>query len=559
MSRFRGRLLPAIAVTVLTLIACAVISELVAHADSSRRDQLQTTSLKVAVKDLQAAPFNANVSSVGSPAAILREIRSDESTLSRGLSSALSPSPSLQASGRAQLAEFEQTAMTAYRLFSSLSGATLAQQERVPRLWARLALRSHGLFALLDHVGQADARAAAHARLEAQLGTVVALLLLLIVFLLFYFRLLKARTHVARLARHNESMLKVSQAEAATDALTGLGNRRAFDIQLSRSLGEATDDSEVLVAMFDLDGFKQYNDSYGHAAGDALLERLSVNLAAVLTPPASAYRMGGDEFCVVSQCSPADAERLLSVTAAALAEDGDGWKIGCSYGAAWIPSEAATESDALRLADQRMYASKRSRASASRQLTDVLLQVISEQGVRLDEHVERVARMSASVATTLGQPEHEVQRIRLAATLHDVGKAALPTEILNKATALTPHEWEFVRRHTIIGERIVSAAPALASAAPLVRSSHERIDGKGYPDGLCADQIPIGSKIIAVCDAFDAMTSDRPYRRAVTVDAALDELRRCQGTQFDSNVVEAFDRLLHQEHADVALGAGDWA
>ena len=195
--------------------------------------------------------------------------------------------------------------------------------------------------------------------------------------------------------------------------------------------------------MFDLDGFKQYNDSYGHAAGDALLERLGVRLAAVLTSSTGAYRLGGDEFCVLAACSSGDAEGLLAAAAAALSDDGDGWSIGCSYGAAWIPSEAATERDALRLADQRMYANKRTtadtrtRASGSRQITDGLVRVISEQGFRLDEHVERVAEMAASVARALGQPEAAVARIRLAATLHDVGEAAIPTEILDKPTDLT--------------------------------------------------------------------------------------------------------------------------
>ena len=547
--RFRRRLLPAIVVTLLTLIACGAISELVAHADSSRRAQLQTTSLRLAVADLQAAPFSPHAGSGRSSAAVLREIQSDEGTVSRGLSAAAHShmSPALLASGRAQFADIERTVTVVYRLFSTFTGATPAQQKQVPMLQSRLDRQSKAFFALLDRVGRTDARTAAHAKVEAQVGTFAALVLLLIVFLLFYFRLLKARTHVARLARQNESLLKVSREEARTDSLTSLGNRRALDIQLSRSLGEATDDSEVLLAMFDLDGFKQYNDSYGHAAGDALLERLSVRLAAVLTPPASAFRMGGDEFCVLCKCSPTDAERLLTVTAAALTEDGDGWNIGCSYGAAWIPSEAATESDALRLADQRMYANKHSRASASRQLIDVLLQVISEQGLRTDEHVERVAHMAASVATALGQPEHEVQRIRLAATLRDVGTTAIPTEILNKPAELTPDERAFVQRHAVIGERIVLAAPALAPSAPLVRSSHEWIDGNGYPDGLHGDQIPIGARIIAVCDAFDAMTSERPYRNAVSVDAALDELQRCQGTQFDAGVVESFRECLLRE------------
>jgi two-component system cell cycle response regulator len=214
----------------------------------------------------------------------------------------------------------------------------------------------------------------------------------------------------------------------------------------------------------------------------------------------------------------------------------------------WIPSEAATETQALALADERMYANKTSRSSASRQVTDALLQVITEQNVYLDEHVERVSELAGAVAEALGEPEHEVWRVRLAGRLHDVGKTAIPAAILDKPGPLDEREWEFMRRHPLIGERIVTVAPALSGTAELIRSSHERIDGKGYPDGLSGQDIPMGSRIIAVCDAFDAMTSERPYRGRTDVDAALEELRSHAGTQFDREVVEAFCGLSSLHH-----------
>jgi len=166
--------------------------------------------------------------------------------------------------------------------------------------------------------------------------------------------------------------------------------------------------------------------------------------------------------------------------------------------------------------------------------------VITEQNAFLDEHVERVAELAGAVAEALGQPDHEVWRVRLAARLHDVGKTAIPAGILNKPGPLDEGEWEFMHRHPLIGERIVLAAPALAGTAPLIRSSHERVDGRGYPDGLVGEDIPLGARIIAVCDAFDAMTSERPYRGPMNVAAALEELRGHVGTQFDGTVVEAF-------------------
>jgi HD-GYP domain-containing protein (c-di-GMP phosphodiesterase class II) len=136
--------------------------------------------------------------------------------------------------------------------------------------------------------------------------------------------------------------------------------------------------------------------------------------------------------------------------------------------------------------------------------------------------------------------------VRHAAQLHDVGKIAIPDAILRKPGPLDEQEWSFVRRHTIVGERILSAAPALAEVAALVRSSHERFDGTGYPDSLARDAIPLGSRIIAVCDAFDAMTSERPYRRAMAPADALAELTRCSGSQFDPRIVAAFESTLAQ-------------
>jgi two-component system cell cycle response regulator len=170
----------------------------------------------------------------------------------------------------------------------------------------------------------------------------------------------------------------------------------------------------------------------------------------------------------------------------------------------------------------------------------VLLKVLSERSRALDAHVSSVGRLARLLARRLELPQHELDRIQLAAELHDIGKTAIPDSLLNKPGELTPQEWEYVRGHTLIGERILLAAPSLAQTAELVRSSHERIDGHGYPDGLRGDAIPVGSRIIAVCDAFDAMVSDRSYRSAIPVAAALAELQRGAGTQFDARIVDAF-------------------
>jgi two-component system cell cycle response regulator len=166
--------------------------------------------------------------------------------------------------------------------------------------------------------------------------------------------------------------------------------------------------------------------------------------------------------------------------------------------------------------------------------------VLAERHPDLEGHLDGVSRHAVAVGQRLGLDDEALDQLRLAAELHDVGKVAIPDAIIHKAGPLDESEWAFMRRHTLIGERIVAAAPALGPVATLVRASHERWDGTGYPDATPGADIPLGARIIAVCDAYDAMVSDRPYRRGRSAAAAMDELRRCAGTQFDPAVVEAF-------------------
>ena len=338
----------------------------------------------------------------------------------------------------------------------------------------------------------------------------------------------------------NVAMLRTSRGEALTDALTGLGNRRALSRALEDLLPEAAAERPVVLAIFDLDGFKQYNDTFGHPAGDALLVRLGANLAAFLHGRGRAFRMGGDEFCAVFRTTGEPHEAMVHGAAAALSEHGDGFSITCSHGAITLPLEATDPIEALRIADQRMYANKHAgRASAGRQSKAVLLRALAERDPGLGTHVETVA-LAVATAEALGLTAEAVEHVRHASELHDVGKVAIPDAILNKPGPLTEEEWAFVRRHPVIGERIILAAPALARVAALVRSSHERWDGAGYPDMLEGDAIPLGARIVAVADAFAAMTAGRPYRPARTPEEALAELRREAGAQFDPAVVDAW-------------------
>ena len=216
-----------------------------------------------------------------------------------------------------------------------------------------------------------------------------------------------------------------------------------------------------------------------------------------------------------------------------------------------LPAETTEPGEALRLVDQRMYARKNgARTSARRQSTDVLLRALAERDPDLGDHLSGVAVLAESVARRLGLDEDAVEQVRHAAALHDVGKMAIPDAILTKPGPLDDAEWAFIRRHTLIGERIVAAAPALKHVAELVRASHERWDGAGYPDALAGEAIPLGARIVSVCDSFDAMTGDRPYRAGMDAEAALAELQRCAGTQFDPDVVQAFTQAWAARDAD---------
>jgi two-component system, cell cycle response regulator len=327
---------------------------------------------------------------------------------------------------------------------------------------------------------------------------------------------------------------------ATTDALTSIGNRRKLMADLERQLATASPSRPLLLALFDLNGFKAYNDSFGHPAGDALLARLGGALAAAMRGRGGGYRLGGDEFCVLATVGPDGAEPTIAAAEAALSEHGDGFSITASYGAILLPEERpdADAEEAVRLVDQRMYAQKASgRRSADRQSRDVLLRALIEHNPELAERFQHAARLVEAVGERMGLAGEERQQLQQAAELHDVGKVAIPDAILNKPGQLNQDEWAFVRRRTLIGERIIGAAPALAQAARLVRSTHERFGGGGYPDGLAGEQIPLGARVIAACDAFTAMTHPRSYAPQLTVQQAIAELHRCAGEQFDPQVV----------------------
>ena len=453
-------------------------------------------------------------------------------------------------------------------LWQSANG-TYAEGQALDALWPAAAL-------LLGHAAwQPSARAAT--RLEGwRLLAMPALFALMPVGLLVYGNLEPMNTlalvlaavalvvAVVRMAYTFANTLRITAeatTAALTDSLTGLRNRRALLAELEAELADAQSADSAVLVLFDLDGFKDYNDTFGHPAGDALLVRLGRRLDQAVAGCGAAYRLGGDEFCALIRLDPSRVGDDVDRTIAALHERGEGFEVSSSHGTVTLPAEARDSARALQLADQRLYAQKgvRRRQATTQQVRDVLLQMVTERTPELRDHIDDVALMARGVGRRLGLRPHELHELVRAAELHDMGKMAIPDAILSKSGPLDAAEWEFMRQHTVIGERMLHMAPALAGVARLVRWSHERVDGGGYPDGLAGDEIPLGARIVSVCDAFDAMTSDRPYRRAMATDAAVAELLRHSGTQFDSEVVAAFQAELAEpsrERPAASLDAG---
>ena len=355
---------------------------------------------------------------------------------------------------------------------------------------------------------------------------------------------------------------------ALTDPLTGLGNHRHFHERLQRELLNAEEQRTPLTLCFvDIDDFKNINDRYGHPSGDRVLSQV----AGRLRQGGEAFRLGGDEFALLL----ADHDEGMALAAAnsivqRIADVGFDHigTVTVSAGLATFPVQGHGRDELIRLADSALYWAKehgknrvrlyrpevvelaelkrlaagpdkaaRYRAAAS------LAQAVDARDTYTGSHSERVSDLAARVARRIGLDAEHVELTRLAGSLHDLGKLAIPEEILRKPGALTDSERLVLERHPQIGFRMLDSL-GVDPVADLVLHHHERWDGAGYPDGLKREQIPLGARIIFVTDAYDAMTSDRIYRPKRSSEAALAELRRCAGTQFDPGIVAAFTEEL---------------
>lgn len=379
------------------------------------------------------------------------------------------------------------------------------------------------------------------------------------------------RLSYEELKERNRQLLE-ARALATTDALTGLYNHRAFHENIRREFKALErQGGKIGVIMLDIDGFKDINDSLGHLQGDEILRQCARTFCEVVDSRC-VYRYGGDEFAVLL---PGADDRETMETAERLrralveASGGGPNRITVSLGVANYPGTASTAEELIYEADAAMYAAKsagkntvmRWDAAAGPdgrgymhygghrdlriiELTRALHGALAAKDPSTHAHSERCAEYAGLLAKEMGLPVQQQAAVRIGALLHDIGKLAVPDDILLKPGPLNKAEWAAIRQHPLAGHHLLSQLPSLAEALPAVLHHHEHFDGSGYPEGLTGEDIPLVARILLVADAYDAMTSNRPYRQAMSSEAAIEELKRNAGAQFDPQVVEAFLRVI---------------
>jgi diguanylate cyclase (GGDEF)-like protein len=417
--------------------------------------------------------------------------------------------------------------------------------------------------------GEALRRSASLSERESTAFTVGAVAIVLALLLTGALGVLIGRQRRSRSATGAEEVERLARL-AATDPLTELPNHRAFHEDLAEEMQRtARTGMPVSLVMLDLNDLKAVNNAHGHQAGDEQLRALAQAITATQRATDRAYRIGGDEFAVIL---PATREWAAFKFAHRVRDTLDLREEGVVRETAGI-SEALTfrpKDDLVRDADLALISAKRSQQDVAvytaemepgrhtpaavedehhtRTLAGALALAVDAKDAYTRSHCQTVSTLCAVIETELGFGPEAVGRIRLAGLLHDVGKIGIPDAILKKPAQLTPKEYEQMKTHSLLGFDIVQAAD-MPIEALWVLHHHERVDGRGYPDGLAGQDIPLESRIIHVADAFEAMTSDRPYRTAPGQRFAVEELRRNVDSQFDSRVVAALLRVLDDRAA----------
>jgi len=329
------------------------------------------------------------------------------------------------------------------------------------------------------------------------------------------------------------------------DHLTGLYNRRFFEAELKRL--DTKRNLPLTIVMGDVNGLKLINDSFGHATGDQLLIKAAEAIKKGCRADDIIARIGGDEFVILlPKTDGFEAEQLIKRMKGLSKKERVGdVEISISFGCETKKSEAEEIESILKKAEDKMYNNKLFEGPSIRgKVIHNIINTLNKKSKREEAHSKRVSEICERMGDALGLKENKIKELKAVGQIHDIGKIVIADDVLNKPGKLTDDEWAEMKRHAETGYRILSTANDMSEMAEYVLYHHERWDGKGYPKGLKGEAIPLESRIIAIADAYDAMTSDRPYREAISRDAAIEEIRKNAGTQFDPELVEIFLSIL---------------
>ncbi|MBE9482095.1 MAG: diguanylate cyclase, partial [Chloroflexi bacterium] len=372
----------------------------------------------------------------------------------------------------------------------------------------------------------------------------------------------------------NAQLYAQATIRANTDGLTGLYNHRHFHRCLEQEIARGSRFGTISsLIMLDVDHFKVYNDTYGHLAGDEVLRKIANYINDSIRTIDIAFRYGGEEFTIILPEAHLEdgfkvAERIRKIIESKMASSP--MPITVSLGVANWPSDGLMREEIIACADTALYRAKQTGRNRTCLSSDILkpetmvvgaeletrpkaLSIIYALAATVDAkdhgtygHSKKVSDYAVALSQALGLPQDRISTIRSAGLLHDIGKIAIPDCILNKEGALTEDEWKPIKAHPELGVEILRHVIDLVNCLPAILHHHEHYDGNGYPAGLKGDSIPLEARILAITDAYDAITSQRPYHKQLPIQQALDELKRCSGTQFDPELVDTFCKVIEQ-------------
>jgi len=369
----------------------------------------------------------------------------------------------------------------------------------------------------------------------------------ILVFLIFLlFAVMSRFVRISNERRSELTEMQMYEHFSYYDSLTGLQNRRAFENRLEKLEKELPADADAILVMMDVNGLKMTNDTFGHAAGDDLIVAAAKRIEQAFGDAGDCYRIGGDEFTAVitdmtksvSACE-SDLEELIRKC-----NESSMWKLSIAHGYSHLlrrDGKQISISDWKQEADLRMYMNKKNNPNSMvrnhekdfRSIIDCIISTVEARDVYTASHSDRVRELSLCIADAMGVSPSTREHLALAAHLHDIGKIGIPDRVLFKPGRLTDEEFATMKEHPVIGAEVVSRAPSMTEVAQTILHHHERYNGTGYPDGLSGDQIPMTSRIIAIADSIDAMTSRRCYREPFSIDHCKAEIERCTGTMYD--------------------------